>query len=133
MKTPLLIFYWILKLAVAGILFQTLYFKFTGAPESVYIFTQMGMEPWGRYATGIGELIAGILILIPRTDALGALMSLGVISGALISHLTILGIEVQDDGGLLFILALTVFLASLLILAIRRQELKALAGRFLPA
>lgn len=109
------IFDWILRIVAAGILLQTLFFKFTGASESVYIFETIGMEPWGRYGSGVGELIAAVLLLIPRTAWLGALMSLGVISGAIFFHLAKLGIEVQGDGGLLFGLAVVVFVASALV------------------
>lgn len=108
------------RVIAAIILLQTLYFKFTGAEESIYIFTTVGMEPWGRIGSGIAELIASILILMPRTAWLGALMSLGVISGAIFFHLTILGIEVQGDGGYLFILALIVFVCSAIALWIHR-------------
>jgi len=114
---------WVLQLLAAVILFQTLFFKFTGAAESVYIFTKVGAEPWGRIASGIMELVAVVLLLIPATAWLGALISLAAISGAIVSHLTILGIVVQDDGGLLFALALIVFAASLGILYLRRHEL----------
>jgi putative oxidoreductase len=113
---------WILQLAVAGILLQTLFFKFTGASESVYIFSTLGMEPWGRYGSGIAELIASVLLLVPGCAAIGALLSLGVISGAIVSHLAFLGIEVQGDGGLLFALAAVVFICSLAILALRWRE-----------
>ena len=105
-----------LKVIVAAILLQTLYFKFTGAPESVYIFTTVGMEPWGRIGSGIVELIAAILLLAKRTAWMGALLALGTICGALFFHLTSLGIEVQGDGGFLFILACVVFVSSLIIL-----------------
>lgn len=114
---------WALQLVVAGILLQTLFFKFTGAPESVYIFTTLGAEPWGRIGSGVVELIASVLLLVPATSALGASLALAVIAGALMSHLTVLGIEVQGDGGLLFILALIVFVGSAGILVIRRGEL----------
>src|SRR5436305_14319981 len=103
---------WILQLLVAGILFQTLFFKFTAAEESVYIFTRLGLEPWGRIGSGVVELIACILLLHPRTVTLGAILSAGVISGAIFSHLTKLGIVVKDDGGLLFALALVVLAGS---------------------
>jgi len=109
-------FNFLLRLVVAIILLQTLYFKFTGSPESVYIFTQVGMEPEGRIGSGIVELIAAILIMIPATTWLGALLALGTICGALFFHLTKLGIEVMDDGGTLFILACIVFVASLILL-----------------
>ena len=102
----------ILRLLTAGILLQTLFFKFTAAPESVYIFSQLGLEPYGRIGTGIAELIAGILLLTPRTVFFGALASLAIISGAIVSHLAVLGIVVQNDGGLLFTLAIIVFAGS---------------------
>src|SRR5579871_1465525 len=83
---------WTLRGIAAVILLQTLFFKFTGAKESVYIFSTLGLEPWGRIGSGIVELIASILLLTPRTVAFGAILSLGVISGAIVSHLTKLGI-----------------------------------------
>ena len=120
---------WVLQILTAGILFQTLFFKFTGAEESVYIFRTIGAEPWGRIGSGIVELIATILVLIPATSSLGALLSLGVISGAIVSHLTLLGIVVKDDGGLLFGLAVIVFAASVGVLIIRRHELPVVGTR----
>ncbi|MEO1517693.1 MAG: DoxX family protein [Bacteroidota bacterium] len=114
---------WIARIAVAIILLQTLFFKFTAAPESVYIFETVGMEPWGRIGSGITELIAAILLLIPRTKTLGALLSLGVISGAIFFHLTTLGIEVQGDGGTLFYLAVAVFVLSLVVLVAHKKEI----------
>jgi putative oxidoreductase len=115
---------WLLQITAAVILLQTLFFKFSGAEESVYIFSSVGAEPWGRYASGVIELIAAILLLVPGYAPFGALLALGVISGAIVTHLTILGIEVKGDGGLLFGLAVTVFVCSLAILAIRRRELR---------
>jgi len=114
---------WLLQLIVAVILLQTLFFKFTAAAESVYIFSTLGAEPWGRIGSGVVELIAAILLLVPATITAGAALALAVIVGAIVSHLTILGIEVQGDGGLLFFLALTVFVASAAILVIRRGEI----------
>ena len=114
---------WIAQLAVAVILFQTLFFKFTGAPESIYIFEQLGAEPWGRIGSGIAELIVGILILIPATAAIGAVASLGIISGAIVSHFTVLGIEVQNDGGTLFILACVVFIGAATVAFLRRRQI----------
>ena len=116
---------WILQLIVAVILLQTLFFKFTGAKESVYIFSTLGLEPWGRIGSGVFELIAVVLLLVPRTAALGALLSLGVISGAIISHLSMLGITLPavDDHGELFALAVVVFIGSALILVLRRREI----------
>ena len=114
---------WVLRIAVAVILLQTLFFKFTGAEESIYIFTTVGAEPWGRYGSGVMELIAAALLLIPGTVAIGALLALGVGVGAVFSHLTLLGIDVKGDGGLLFGLACVVLTGSLIVLAIHRREL----------
>ncbi len=116
-------FSFILKLVVAVILIQTLYFKFTGSPESKYIFETVGMEPWGRIGTGIVELISVMLIFIPRTTWIGAVLALGIVTGAIFFHLTKLGIEVQGDGGLLFILACVVFVSCLIILWKERQKI----------
>lgn len=114
---------WTAQLVVAAILLQTLFFKFTGAPESKYIFETLGMEPWGRIGSGVAELVASILLLVPGTAALGAAIALGVIVGALGAHLGPLGIEVQGDGGLLFGMACVVFAASATVLWLRRREL----------
>jgi len=114
---------WIARIVAAVILLQTLFFKFTGAPESVFIFSELGVEPWGRIASGVVELIAAVLLLIPRTAALGALAALGVMGGAIMSHLAVLGIVVQDDGGLLFGLALVVAACSAFALYYHRAEL----------
>ena len=107
----------------AVILLQTLYFKFTGTPESVYIFTKVGLEPWGRYASGVAELFAALLLIFPRTAWAGAMLAAGVMVGAIGSHLTKLGIVVQDDGGLLFALALAVFISALATLFIHRRQI----------
>ena len=120
---------WILQIIVAVILLQTLFFKFTGADESKYIFSKLGLEPRGRIGSGVAELIAVILLLCPRTVTLGALLSAGVISGAIFSHLTTLGVVVQNDGGLLFILALIVFVGSLGVLFIRRRQIPIVGPR----
>jgi len=121
---------WVAQIAVAAILAQTLFFKFTAAPESVYIFSTLGLEPWGRIGSGAAELVATLLLLVPATAALGALVALGVILGALGAHLGPLGIEVQGDGGLLFVLACVVFAGSLLVLWLRRRELPLVGARF---
>lgn len=113
----------VLRLISAGILLQTLFFKFTGAPESIYIFTQLHAEPFGRYFAGVSELIASILLLVPMTQVLGALMAIGIMLGALASHILILGLVVQDDGGLLFTLALIVLVASGAIVLLKKDEI----------
>src|SRR5215472_456318 len=110
---------WVLQVGVAVILLQTLFFKFTGAEESVYIFSTVGrflnvsgVEPWGRIGSGVLELIASMLLIVPATASIGAILTMGVMAGAILSHLVILGIDVKGDGGLLFGLALTAFVAS---------------------
>src|SRR5438034_8595969 len=103
---------WSCRIVAAVILGQTLFFKFAGAEESIYIFTKVGLEPWGRYGSGVAELLAVGLLLTTRFAWAGALLALGVISGALASHLTVLGIVVKDDRGLLFGLAVTVLVTS---------------------
>ncbi len=110
------VFIWLLKLIVAVVLLQTLYFKFSAATESVYIFSKLGIEPYGRIGIGVLELITAILILIPRTSFYGALLGFGLMAGAIFSHLFVLGIEVQDDGGTLFGLALLVFVSCLVLI-----------------
>jgi len=108
---------WGARLLAALILLQTLFFKFTASPESVYIFTKVGMEPWGRILVGILEMFAGLALIIPRTSWLGAILALGLMAGAIGMHLTLLGIEVQGDGGYLFFLALIVTICSAYTLA----------------
>jgi uncharacterized membrane protein YphA (DoxX/SURF4 family) len=120
---------WILRLAAAGILLQTLYFKFTGASESVYIFSTLGIEPVGRIGSGIAELIAAVLLIIPRTAWMGAGIAAGVMAVAILSHLAVLGIEIQGDGGLLFYLALTVFLCCAIVLYLHRADAFALLAQ----
>jgi len=123
---------WILQLVAAVVLFQTLFFKFTGAKESVYIFSTLGLEPWGRIGSGVVELIASILLVIPSTVALGAILSLGVISGAIFSHLTKLGIALPavSDRGELFVLAVVVFVCSAAVLILHRREIPVIGSRF---
>ncbi len=129
---PLTIILWVLRLLAAIILLQTLFFKFSASEESVYIFSTIGMEPWGRIGTGIMELIAAILILIPRTTALGALLAIGLMSGALFFHFTTLGIEVKGDGGQLFIYALLVFISSAVLLFVYQSQIRSLLSSVLP-
>jgi len=114
----------VLRLLAAFIMLQTLYFKFTAQPESVYIFSQVGIEPWGRIGTGVAELIASILILIPRTIVLGALMAIGIMLGAVATHLFILGIQVQGDGGQLFTYAMIVLISSIILTFLHSDQLK---------
>jgi hypothetical protein len=136
MSSKMKIISWTLRLIVAVILFQTLFFKFTGAEESKYIFSTVlspELEAYGRIGSGFVELIAVVLLLLPRTVWLGAILSLGTISGAIMSHLTKLGVEVKGDGGLLFVLAITVFIASALILLIHRRDLPVVGSIFQPS
>jgi len=131
MNKTLRIIDWILRLTAAVILTQTLWFKFTAAPESVYIFDKVGLGAPGRIGSGIAELIAAILLVIPRTAWLGAVLALGVMGGAIMSHLTILGIDVMGDHGELFALAVTVALCSAIVLFLHRRSIPFI-GKFLP-
>jgi uncharacterized membrane protein YphA (DoxX/SURF4 family) len=114
---------WIVKLTAVIILMQTLFFKFTGAPESVYIFQTLGIEPIGRIGSGIVELVASILILIPRTTLLGALLALGTMIGAIFSHIFALGIEVKNDGGVLFTLAILTSICCLILVYNQKSKI----------
>jgi uncharacterized membrane protein YphA (DoxX/SURF4 family) len=112
-----------LRILIAVILLQTLRYKFTAHPDSVYIFTQVGLEPYGRISIGILELISAILILIPKTIWLGAGLTLGIITGAIVMHITKIGIEVNDDGGTLFYMALLIFILALFVLWKNRKNI----------
>lgn len=118
---------WALQIVAAGIMGQTLFFKFTGAPEAVALFEKLGAEPLGRIGTGAVELLAVVLLLVPRTIVLGALLTLGLMVGAIGSHLGPIGIEFQGDGGALFAMAIVTLLSAVGILAIRRRRVAALA------
>lgn len=114
---------WVLRLIAAVIMLQTLYFKFSGSEESIYIFSTLNMEPWGRIGTGMMELIASILILYPRTTGIGALLGVGLMSGAVFFHITKLGLVVKDDGGQLFIYALLVLVSCSILVVLYRKPL----------
>ena len=130
MSRPQTVISWALQLLAAGILLQTLFFKFTGAEESVYIFTTVGAEPWGRIGSGVLELFAAVMLLTPALVLYGAILAIGLMTGAILSHLTLLGIEVKGDGGLLFGLALTTLISSAIVVLIRREQIP-LIGRYL--
>src|SRR5258705_2655521 len=125
---------WLLRIIIAVILLQTLFFKFTGAKESVYIFTTLGIEPWGRIGSGVAELIAAILLLTPRTVTFGAALSLAVIAVAIFGHLTKLGVTLPavGDRGELFALAVVVFGCSVALLIMHRRELRFVGAILLP-
>ncbi len=115
MKTKSAI-YWLARIVAAIIMIQTLYFKFSAAPESVYIFTKVGMEPWGRIAVGVFELIASLLLMATASAWLGGALALGLMLGAIGMHLTILGVDVMNDGGQLFLYAVIVAVCALYVL-----------------
>ena len=126
-------FIFALRLIAALILLQTLWFKFSGAPESVAIFTRLNAEPYGRWFAGFCELIASVLLLLPPTQIFGALMACGIMAGAILSHIFVLGISVDNDHGFLFALALVVLACSALIVGLQRDQLKKLpvVGKYL--
>ena len=141
--TPILIFSWSCRIIAAIILLQTLFFKFTAAPESVYIFTKLGafvhtilpfasvsaIEVSGRIGSGIMELIAAALLLTPRFVWAGALLAMAATGGAIASHLTFLGIEVQGDRGLLFVLAVAVLVTSSIALFLHHTQIPVIGKR----
>ncbi len=119
---------WVAQVIAAAILGQTLFFKFTGAPESIYIFTKLGAEPWGRIGSGLLEAISVFLLLSGRWTVQGAVLAVGLMMGAIGAHLTTLGIVVQGDGGTLFVLAWTVLISATVVLAIRRAQIPVIGG-----
>ena len=121
---------WIAQIAVAAILLQTLFFKFTAAEESVYIFSTIHAEPWGRIGSGVIELIASLLLFVPALAPVGAALAMASMAGAMATHLTVLGIEVKGDGGLLFGLALTAFIGSAVVLLLRRGQIPVIVRYF---
>jgi len=129
LSKPALITSWICQIVAAAILGQTLFFKFTGAPESVYIFSTLNAEPWGRIGSGVMEAIAVVLLLYPKTPAMGAVLALGLMAGAIGAHLTKLGIDVQGDGGTLFALAVLVAVTAAVVALLRRRELPIVGSR----
>lgn len=120
---------WVAQIVAAAILAQTLFFKFSGAAESRFIFETLGAEPWGRIGSGAVETVAVVCLLVPRLAATGALLALGTMAGAIASHLFVLGIEVQGDGGLLFALAIVVTLCAGFVLFVRRTEIPLMGSR----
>lgn len=121
---------WILRLVAAVILLQTLYFKFTGHPESVILFTKLGVEPWGRIGTGVIELIASALLIIPSTVFIGAALGVGLMVGAIGSHLMVIGIESHGDGGQLFIMAIIVMVCCVVTLLLHKEDGMALWNKY---
>ena len=121
---------WTAQIVAAAILGQTLFFKFAAAPESIALFEKLGAEPYGRIGLGIVELIAVILLLVPRTAVLGGVLTVGLMSGAVVSHLTVLGIDTNGDGGALFALAIVTLVSGLVVTGLRRAELP-IVGRVL--
>src|SRR5258708_1101269 len=119
----------LLRIVMAFILLQSLFFKFSGAAESIFIFSTLGMEPLGRYGTGAIELAASVMIFIPATIPIGAVLALGTMAGAIGGHLTKLGIEVQGDHGLLFGIARLVLIRSLAVLNIHPKKLPVLGKK----
>ena len=114
---------WFAQAVAALILGQSLFFKFSGAQEAVNLFTQLGVEPWGRLSLGVVELLVVVMLLVPRLAALGGVATVGIMLGAMFSHLTVLGIEINGDGGALFAMALIALAAGACVTWIRRSEL----------
>lgn len=114
----------------ALIMLQTLFFKFSASAESVYIFTTIGMEPWGRIGIGVGELIASILLFVPYFSWVGAFLGVGLMSGAIFFHLTVLGFEIMNDGGYLFLLAIVVMICCVFVLYFKKDQIITFISQF---
>ena len=121
---------WSGQVIAAVILAQSLFFKFSGAPEAVHIFTALGVEPWGRIGIAVFELATVILLLTPRGAATGALLAIGLMIGAIGSHLLVLGVDLQGDGGTLFAMAWVVLFAASAVTWIRRRSIPLLGSLF---
>ncbi len=121
---------WVARVVAAVILLQTLYFKFSAHPDSVAIFSAVGQEPWGRIGSGVVELAASVLLFVPGGTAVGAALAVGVMSGAILFHLTRLGVVVNDDGGSLFALAIVVWVCGAFVLWVHRRTLPVIGGKF---
>jgi putative oxidoreductase len=131
MKTQTLLF-WVARIIAALILLQTLFFKFTGAPESIELFTKLGVEPWGRIGTGILELVTAVLILIPATVWLGAVLAIGLMAGAIASHILVIGVA-RNDGGQLFLYAVIVLVCALFSFWTSRSRVPESIKKFSPS
>lgn len=110
------------RILAALVLGQTLFYKFTAAPESVYIFNALGMEPFGRVAAGVVELVTVVLLLVPRTSVTGAILGLATMLGAIFAHVFVIGIAIKEDHGLLFSLAVFTLLACSIIAVLERKR-----------
>lgn len=121
--------YWTARIIAAIILGQTLFFKFSGAEESIILFTKLGVEPYGRIGSGVMELIACILILVNSTAKWGGLLATGIMAGAIASHLFVIGIESNGDGGYLFILAWAVLICSVYVVWVNKDDLLKMVKR----
>ena len=121
---------WAARILAAVIMLQTLFFKFTAAEESVYIFSKLGAEPVGRIGVGVLELIASVLLLTPRYAWLGAILGIGLMAGAIMGHLTVLGIDVMGDGGYLFFLAVVVLVCSIVTLVFHKSQIPFIHKKF---
>lgn len=123
---------WILSAYIAFVFVQSLFFKFTGAYESIFIFSTLRawsgialFEPFGRFAIGTCELIASILLFVPRLRIFGAALAIGIMTGAIFFHLfTPLGVVILGDGGELFTLACGVWISGWVILALSAGEVR---------
>jgi len=136
---------WILVIYIGFVFIQSLFFKFAGSQETVLIFNTIAdwmagigflagiAEPFRAYGgttVGLTELVATILLLVPRTRLWGALLSLGVISGAIFFHLgtplgvdRVIDVDGNTDGGVLFFMACGVWVASAITIYLNRDQL----------
>lgn len=114
---------WVLRIITTYIIFQIVYFKLSGDPQCIFVFEKMEIEPHGRFITGLIELVVGIFLLVPNTKLLGILGAFGAASCCLTAHFTVLGIEINNDGGQLFSMTASVFVLSIILSIIHKDEI----------
>ena len=122
LSKPATVVSWVAQLAALVILAMAGFMKLSGAPDSVALFELLGAEPFGRYAVGAFEVIAVLLLIRPATAAWGGLLAIGLMGGAIGTHLFKIGVAYPGDGSL-FMMALVVFIAGAIVAALRRQDL----------
>ena len=116
---------WCFQLIIAGIFIPIGILKFMNNPADLEIFSQLGMEPAGRYIIGVLEILAGLMVLTNAVAAMGAFLGVGVMLGAMLAHMTVLGIDQTH-----FILLFIVFLSCCIVSFIRRKQLPLIGNIF---
>ncbi|MEM6960150.1 MAG: DoxX family protein [Myxococcota bacterium] len=112
----------VLRLFVAAIMAGAGYLKLTSGAAEIAIFSELGMEPQGRMIIGLLEVASGLLLLSPHV-ATGALLTVGIMCGAIIAHATVIGPSPGGDGGLQMAMLALVLTSSIVLLLVSRRDL----------